>query len=195
LHFFLLKWLKSPIFKHHILNNRRQILTKDTAGNVDLWEVTKASKINSFGVVSFDETVKEMFEMLSVPTWFSADSNTGALTIHLESPQCFATDIYTAELKLDTKFPDDHKVNIGEVTINTLFRNWVVGKLATLKDGPELSNNSENNDKTEKDKDKEKEKEKRKENVQETQKGKLIRLLCFRWFRKSIMLGCRAVIA
>jgi len=158
------------IIKHHILNNRRQILTKDTAGNVDLWEVTKASKIKSFGVVSFDEVVKEMFEMLSVPTWLSADSNTGALTIHLESPQCFSTDIYTADLKLDIKTSDDHKVNIGEVTINTLFRNWVIGKQAILKDEKDLHENDKDKKKDKDTNGKEKDKEKKKK--EKNEKGK-----------------------
>ncbi|KAL5200451.1 hypothetical protein ABZP36_021654 [Zizania latifolia] len=37
------------IIQHEILNNRRHVLTKDTAGSVKLWEITRGAVIEDFG--------------------------------------------------------------------------------------------------------------------------------------------------
>ncbi|BAT16022.1 Os12g0165000, partial [Oryza sativa Japonica Group] len=51
------------ITQHEILNNRRHVLTKDTAGSVKLWEITRGAVIEDFGKVSFEDKKKELFEM------------------------------------------------------------------------------------------------------------------------------------
>lgn len=49
---------RAGIIKHHILNNRRHILTKDTAGRIILWDITKGLPIKDFGdKVTLEEKV------------------------------------------------------------------------------------------------------------------------------------------
>lgn len=33
------------MIKHHIMNNRRHVLTKDSSGNVELWDITRVYPI------------------------------------------------------------------------------------------------------------------------------------------------------
>ncbi|XP_040944272.1 uncharacterized protein [Gossypium hirsutum] len=63
---------KEPIFsipgtpavvQHEILNNRRHVLTKDAAGLVKLWEITRGVVVEDYGQVSFNEKKQQLFEM------------------------------------------------------------------------------------------------------------------------------------
>ncbi|MQM00039.1 hypothetical protein Taro_032770 [Colocasia esculenta] len=88
------------IVQHEILNNRRQVLTKDAAGSVKLWEITKGIVIEDYGKVSFDEKKEELFEMVSIPAWFTVDTRLGSLSVHLDTPQCFSAEMYAVDLNI-----------------------------------------------------------------------------------------------
>ena len=46
-----------------VLNDKRHILTKDTDGDVAMYDVLKAGKVKEFGKVDFDEEVKRRYEV------------------------------------------------------------------------------------------------------------------------------------
>lgn len=55
---------------HHVLNNKRYIMTKDTDNNVAMYDVLEARKVQDFGnQVDFDSEVKKNFEQTFVPNW------------------------------------------------------------------------------------------------------------------------------
>ncbi|KAL2942439.1 WD repeat-containing protein 48 [Bienertia sinuspersici] len=112
------------IVQHEILNNRRHVLTKDTAGSVKLWEITKGILIEDYGKVSLDEKTKELFEMVSIPAWFTVDTRLGNLSIHLDTPQCFSAEMYSADLNITGK-PEDDKVNLARETLKGLLAHWL----------------------------------------------------------------------
>uniref|UniRef100_A0A7N0VDW8 Uncharacterized protein n=1 Tax=Kalanchoe fedtschenkoi TaxID=63787 RepID=A0A7N0VDW8_KALFE len=112
------------IVQHEILNNKRHILTKDTSGSVKLWEVTRGIVIEDYGKVSFDEKKNELFEMVSIPSWFTVDTKFGNLSIHLDTPQCFSAEIYASDLKISEKAEDD-KVNLARETLKGLLTHWL----------------------------------------------------------------------
>ncbi|XP_047313733.1 WD repeat-containing protein 48-like [Impatiens glandulifera] len=107
-----------------ILNNRRHVLTKDTADSVKLWELTRGIVVEDYGKVSFEEKKEELFEMVSIPAWFTVDSRLGCLSIHLDSPQCFTAEMYSSDLKIAEK-PEDDKVNLARETLKGLLENWL----------------------------------------------------------------------
>lgn len=111
------------IVKHEILNNRRHVLTKDVAGSVKLWEVTRGIVIEDYGEVSFEDKMEQLFEMVSVPAWFTVDARLGCLSIHLDTPQCFSAEMYSADLNIVGK-PEDDKVNLGRETLKGLLAHW-----------------------------------------------------------------------
>ncbi|KAK8712622.1 hypothetical protein V6N13_147856 [Hibiscus sabdariffa] len=112
------------IAQHEILNNRRHVLTKDAAGSVKLWEITKGVVIEDYGQVSFDEKKEELFEMVSIPAWFTVDTRLGSLSVHLDTPQCFAAEMYSADLNISGK-PEDDKVNLARETLKGLLAHWL----------------------------------------------------------------------
>ncbi|KAL3833352.1 hypothetical protein ACJIZ3_008088 [Penstemon smallii] len=114
----------STIVQHEILNNRRHVLTKDTAGTVKLWEITRGVVIENYGEISFEEKKKELFEMVSIPAWFTVDTRLGSLSVHLDTPQCFSAEMYSADLNISGK-PEDDKVNLARETLKGLLAHWL----------------------------------------------------------------------
>lgn len=112
------------IVQHEILNNRRHVLTKDTAGSVKLWEITRGVVIEDYGKVSFEEKKEELFEMVSIPAWFTVDTRLGSLSVHLDTPQCFSAEMYSADLNIAGK-PEDDKVNLARETLKGLLAHWL----------------------------------------------------------------------
>ncbi|KAM0019604.1 putative transcription factor WD40-like family [Helianthus debilis subsp. tardiflorus] len=115
------------IVQYEILNNKRHVLTKDNAGFVKLWEITKGVVTEDYGQVSFEKKKEELFEMVSIPTWFSVDSRLGNLSVHLDTPQCFSAEVYSADLNIPEKAEDD-KVNLAQETLKGLFAHWLSKK-------------------------------------------------------------------
>ncbi|XP_021891207.1 WD repeat-containing protein 48 isoform X2 [Carica papaya] len=113
------------IVQHEILNNRRHVLTKDTAGSVKLWEITRGIVVEDYGKVSFEEKKEKLFEMVSIPAWFTVDTRLGCLSIHLDTPQCFSAEMYSADLNITGK-PEDDKVNLARETLKGLLAHWLI---------------------------------------------------------------------
>ncbi|KAJ0013253.1 hypothetical protein Pint_20598 [Pistacia integerrima] len=112
------------IVQHEILNNRRHVLTKDTAGLVKLWEITRGVVVEDYGKVSFEEKKEQLFEMVSIPAWFTVDTRLGSLSVHLDTPQCFSAEMYSADLQIAGK-PEDDKVNLARETLKGLLAHWL----------------------------------------------------------------------
>ncbi|XP_060182610.1 uncharacterized protein LOC132612343 [Lycium barbarum] len=113
------------IVQHEILNDRRHVLTKDTAGTVKLWEITRGAVIQNYGEVSFDKKKEELFEMVSIPAWFTVDTKLGSLAVHLDTPQCFSAEMYSTDLNIPGK-PEDDKVNLARETLKGLLVHWLI---------------------------------------------------------------------
>lgn len=48
---------------------------------------------------------------VSIPAWFTVDTRLGSLSIHLDTPQCFSAEMYSADLNIVGK-PEDDKVHL-----------------------------------------------------------------------------------
>ncbi|KAK9050527.1 hypothetical protein SSX86_017815 [Deinandra increscens subsp. villosa] len=115
------------IVQYEILNNRRHVLTKDNAGSVKLWEITRGVVIEDYGQVSYEKKKEELFEMISIPAWFTVDSRLGNLSVHLDTPQCFSAEMYAQDLHLSEK-ADDDKINLARETLKGLLAHWLSKK-------------------------------------------------------------------
>ncbi|KAJ7538291.1 hypothetical protein O6H91_11G042000 [Diphasiastrum complanatum] len=112
------------ILQHAVLNDRRHLLTKDAVGIVKLWEITRGAVVTDFGKVSFEEKEKELFEMVSVPAWFTIDTRLGSISVHLDTPQCFGAEIYAVDLQV-TGASEETKLNLGQQTLRGLLAHWI----------------------------------------------------------------------
>lgn len=103
-----------PAIKHYaILNDKRHIVTKDTADHVAVFDVLKACKVEDLGQVDFEEELKKRFKMVFVPNWFNIDLKTGMITIHLgqDETDCLTAWVSAKEAGLTTE--TDQKVNLS----------------------------------------------------------------------------------
>ncbi|PIN13813.1 Conserved WD40 repeat-containing protein [Handroanthus impetiginosus] len=130
----------SAIVQHEILKNRRHVLTKDTAGTVKLWEITRGVVVENYGQISFEKKKEELFEMVSIPAWFTVDTRLGSLSVHLDTPQCFSAEMYSVDLSISGK-PEDDKVNLARETLKGLLAHWLTKRRQRL--GSHTSTNGE----------------------------------------------------
>eukprot|EP01114_Cavostelium_apophysatum_P015662 TRINITY_DN4316_c0_g1_i5.p1 TRINITY_DN4316_c0_g1~~TRINITY_DN4316_c0_g1_i5.p1 ORF type:complete len:747 (-),score=186.41 TRINITY_DN4316_c0_g1_i5:132-2372(-) len=110
-----------------VLNDKRHVLTKDTENQVALWDVMLGKKIKNLGSeISIEDRAKEMLEIVSVSNWFTLDTTTGSLTVHLEYPQCYSAEVYATDMGITgTDLKEDTRVNLGDTVIRSLFSTWL----------------------------------------------------------------------
>ncbi|KAF8066279.1 wdr48 [Scenedesmus sp. PABB004] len=94
-----------------VLSDKRHVLTRDSDGLVQLWDVDIA------------EVERRLFRPLYVESWFTPDVKLGALALTLEPPRCFAAEAYALDLGL-RDVPDDQKVNLGAALLRNALAGW-----------------------------------------------------------------------
>ena len=101
------------IRSYTILNDKRQIVTRDTEGGVQVYDVLKAAKLADLGVVEVDQVVEERQQTVFVPNWFTVDLKTGMLTIHLgqDENDCLSAWVSARETGLAPNETLEQKVN------------------------------------------------------------------------------------
>ncbi|KAF7731707.1 hypothetical protein EC973_008879 [Apophysomyces ossiformis] len=97
---------KPGIVSHLVLQNRRQVLTQDTNGNIALWDLVKCTQLKMFGRRSLEEVAKEISNIESFPAWCSVDTKIGAITVQLHEFNCFDCEMYADEADL----PDEYEI-------------------------------------------------------------------------------------
>ncbi|KAK4455079.1 hypothetical protein QBC34DRAFT_391511 [Podospora aff. communis PSN243] len=115
------------LVKHRLLNDRRRVLTLDTAGDVLLWDLIKCRTIKSFGKRHLEDVEPEVNTLEAVAPWCSIDTSSGNLTVVLEPFNCFDAEMYADELTLEepVEFRDDQRINLGKWVLRYLFANLI----------------------------------------------------------------------
>ncbi|CAG8458613.1 6499_t:CDS:10 [Paraglomus occultum] len=115
--------------KHCSLNNRRHVLTVDTAG--------ECVKLKTFGKRDLEEVYQEINTIESIPTWAAIDTRIGALTIHLDEFQCFDAEVYADEIESppeDYEFREDYRVNLGKWVLRYLFQEFTQAEIKAYEE-------------------------------------------------------------
>lgn len=86
------------LVKHKLLNDRRRVLTLDTAGDVLLWDLLQCVPVQTFGKRHLEDVEPEVNTMEAVAPWCSVDTRTGRLAVVLEEYNCFDAEMYADEL-------------------------------------------------------------------------------------------------
>ncbi|GMS89363.1 hypothetical protein PENTCL1PPCAC_11538 [Pristionchus entomophagus] len=124
------------IRQHVVLNDKRHVVTRDSRGDVALFDVLSASKVHEYGQVAMEDVVKEYFKKVFVPSWFTVDLKSGMLQVTLDE-----SDVFSAWLSAkEAGFEDNEtKVNYGGMLLRGLFEHWrmaeshhdTIGEVAT----------------------------------------------------------------
>ncbi|XP_067928731.1 WD repeat-containing protein 48-like [Watersipora subatra] len=112
----------TSIKQYHIMNDKRHVITKDSKGDVAVYDVLTATMVERLGDVHMEEEVKKRAEKVFVPSWFTIDLKVGLLTVHLNDTDCFAAWRSAKEANLEAN--GDTKVNYGVLVLQALLRDW-----------------------------------------------------------------------
>ncbi|KAG4222074.1 hypothetical protein PC116_g29451 [Phytophthora cactorum] len=118
---------QNGLVKHKLLNDRRRVLTLDTAGDVLLWDLIKVGSfecgmrvwlirrqcevIQRFGKKHLEDVEPEVNTLEAVAPWCSIETSSGNLTVILEPFNCFDAEMYADELVLSEpiEFREDQR--------------------------------------------------------------------------------------
>lgn len=113
--------------KHFILNDRRKVLTVDTAGEVVMWDLIQCVATKSFGKRQLEDVAAEVNTVDTIANWCQVDTRTGHLACVLDENYCFDAEMYPDEagLENDIEFKDDQRSRSnklgGVVSMLTVF--------------------------------------------------------------------------
>ncbi|CAG9956173.1 unnamed protein product [Clonostachys rosea f. rosea IK726] len=115
------------LLKHKLLNDRRRVLTLDTAGEVMMWDLIKCVPIQSFGKQPLEDVERVVNTREAVAPWCSVDSSSGNLSVVLEPYNCFDAEVYADELQLEepVEFREDQRISLGKWILRYLFANLI----------------------------------------------------------------------
>lgn len=117
--------------KHFLLNDRRRVLTLDTAGNVIMWDLIRCTPIHSYGMRDLEDVAAEVNTVEAVANWCQVDTRTGQLTCVLEENYCFDAEMYADEIdfEIETEFREDQRINLGRWVLRCLFDKLITEQL------------------------------------------------------------------
>ena len=114
---------QNGLIKHVLLNDRRRVLTLDTAGDVTMWDLLMCVPIKSYGKRHLEDVTPEVNTIEAVANWCGVDTRTGRLAVILEEIYCFDAEMYLDAWALDepSVFREDQRINLGRWVLRFLF--------------------------------------------------------------------------
>ncbi|PPJ57550.1 hypothetical protein CBER1_06254 [Cercospora berteroae] len=118
---------QNGLIKHVMLNDRKRVLTLDTAGEVVMWDLLKCVPIRSFGKRHLEDVKDEVTTNATVANWCTVDVRTGSVAVVLEENTCFDAEMYADELDLDedVEYREDQRINLGKWVLRYLFNDVI----------------------------------------------------------------------
>ncbi|KAK9454652.1 hypothetical protein V1511DRAFT_357712 [Dipodascopsis uninucleata] len=123
---------QTGLINHVLLNDRRRVLTVDTAGEVMLWDLVKGTMIRSFGGRDINDVADEINTFEAMANWCHVNTRMGQLAVVLDEYTCFDAEIYADEISRDlpvqpapVEFREDQRINLGKLILRNLFSNLI----------------------------------------------------------------------
>lgn len=122
------------IKKHAMLSDKRHVLTRDSDGNVALYDVLAARKIKDYGKRIFEEVVDENSRQVYIPSWFVVDSKSGMLQITLDELDALSSWLSSKDAGFDDNDRETKQiiVNYGGMMLRSLFERWPPCKMTNV---------------------------------------------------------------
>nr|POE74049.1 pre-mrna-splicing factor cef1 [Quercus suber] len=122
---------QNGLIKHVMLNDRKRVLTLDTAGEVLMWDLLKCVPIRSYGKRHLEDVKDEVTTTTTVANWCTVDTRTGSVAVVLEENTCFDAELYADELDVDEniEFREDQRINLGKWVLRYLFSDLITEEI------------------------------------------------------------------
>ncbi|AMD22866.1 HHR097Wp [Eremothecium sinecaudum] len=121
----------SALVKSSLLTNRRNVITLNTAGEVQKWDIVSCELVDTFGPNdgSFDDLVKSHCTKEILPHWCSVSIKTGKLFVklneRLNSTEVYGTALKGYEIINGVEVNDDQRYNLGRLAINSILYEFI----------------------------------------------------------------------
>lgn len=117
--------------KSSLLTNRRHVITENTKGEIQRWDIVLCELINTFDPSegNFDEVVSKYTSKEVLSHWCTLSVKVGMLFVKL-NPRILNTEVYGSALQEykivnDVEVNSDERYNLGKIVINSLFNEFV----------------------------------------------------------------------
>lgn len=117
--------------KSSLLTNRRHVITENTKGEIQRWDILICELLNTFDPSegSFDEVVAKYTSKEILSHWCSVSVKVGMLFVKLNS-RILNTEVYGTALRdykvlNDVEINPDERYNLGRIAANSLFNEFV----------------------------------------------------------------------
>ncbi|KAI8824319.1 uncharacterized protein EV422DRAFT_565017 [Fimicolochytrium jonesii] len=106
-----------------MLNNKRHVLTQNTANEVVLWDIVRCVKLQAFDC-TFTEALEKCQNPIDwVSQWCSVDIHNGSLVVHLDEARCFEGEIFHEDSGVEEPpEAEEQRINIGKWVLTLLFQ-------------------------------------------------------------------------
>ncbi|OAF69074.1 WD repeat-containing protein 48 [Intoshia linei] len=81
-------WSSAPIIDFKVLNDKRNIITKKSNGEVEIYDVLLGKKIKSLGKTDYETEITKRQTIVYKHAWFNAEIKSGMLSIILDEIDC-----------------------------------------------------------------------------------------------------------
>ncbi|SCW00633.1 LAFE_0C08526g1_1 [Lachancea fermentati] len=123
------------LLKCCLLTNRRHVITQNTRGEVQRWDIVSCTLLDTFNssMGTFNDLVKLYNTKEILPHWCSVSIKTGKLFVKL-SQKFLSTEVYGSALQQynlinKIELSDDERYNLGRIVINSILDEFIAYEL------------------------------------------------------------------
>ncbi|CEP64225.1 Duf1p LALA0_S10e05358g [Lachancea lanzarotensis] len=124
------------LLKSSLLTNRRHVITQNTKGVVQRWDIVSCELLDTFDdtMGNFDDLVNQHNTKETLAHWCSVSIKTGKLFIKI-SPKFVNTEVYGSALEHykiinDIKVEIDERYNVGRIAVNSILNEFIEWTIA-----------------------------------------------------------------
>ena len=119
--------------KSSLLTSRRHVITENTQGKIQRWDIVSCELINTFDPEegTFDDVVVKYTSKEILPHWCSVSVRVGILFVKL-GPKFLSTQVYGSALKdyqllnpENAVINEEGRYNLGRIVVNSLFNDFL----------------------------------------------------------------------
>lgn len=114
-----------------LLTNRRHVITEDTEGKIQRWDIVSCELINTFDPQegSFDDAVIKYTSKEILQHWCTVSVKVGMLFVKI-GPKFLETEVYGSALESyqlanDVQLNPDERYNLGRIVANSIFNEFI----------------------------------------------------------------------
>jgi hypothetical protein len=143
---------RASLVSHHVFPDKHRVLTRDSSGRVQIWNVVTMKLEHDLGITqdSNEALVTALAHKRFLPSWFTAETRSGQLTIHIDPfPRCTEASYMTEAVLLQIDSDKARPLSLAVANaFKVLFRGYFADSTLDPRVSPHPGQSSLLNDAT-----------------------------------------------